>query len=605
MNGADRDGRPGPEPAFIPVLAFAAFFIFFTNLCAAAGYWLGRPPSFTLAAGLGMGLSLALLFPALKKETALRSAFLLSALFLLMSLPLYLVQRANMGHDWLCHVPLTGSLLRGQLPARDLASPERLLPYHYGFNIMAAAVLRIMRWAAPAAHTETALDLASWAGLALLLMAAWTWLRRLNRELPEPARIGRGETVLALALMLYGGGLIFLGRLVDSDVDMWSRGLYTACHPLPFFVGRRPTPLGQALFLFQGALLLFPRESGRLKFVAFLVTHAVLLLVAEDLFLAGVLTGLLLRLSPAWRKDAATYLCAAAAALPLACVQGGLITAALVNAPAGEGMLGWRLRAPFMPGWGLGEPGFLQGRFWAALLVEFPPSLWLIPLAGWAARRRGLALPPAWKALAACCVVFLLVPMFVQSRYAPNDLHRLFFLPQMISLLLLPMHLRLLIPARGLRRIVLVLLTVLLAAGPLSALRAELRHFDRLYGRGWRPDLALPAPPDRFEDGQVWLVSTPYLPALHYNGIFALSAPFGTYGPNVFKIYPKQHEEWLARYLEDPVRHGATRALLTREDLETLRARGVPHRLLDTVPGPGGEEVFILAFPPPPSENRP
>jgi len=580
------------------MVAGAAALLFFINLWAAAAFWAGCPLPFDAAAVLGMASALIVVGWRRKQvaEGKASGRAVRLAAFLLLSLPLYLWIRTHVGHDWLCHIPLTGSIGRGNLPVRDLASPGRLLPYHYGFDVLAGAFLRLARLAAPGRHVESALDATSWAALVLLLAAAWAWWRGFNAGLPEEWRVGRGEMILAMILMLCGGGLVFLGKFLDPSVETWRNNVYAACHPLPLFIGRRPTPLGQAFFLFQMAALPGLRDPARRRpaaWASLAVSNAALWLTSEDLAVASALVALGLLLSPAWRAAARFFLGAAAAALAVAAIQGGLLTA-LVFHPGGAGVAGWRIRPPFMPGWGLGEPGWGQGRFWAAWLAEFPVALWLLPAAGLAARFQKKRLPPEWKALAACAGLFLLLPLFVQARFSPNDLHRLFFLPQMISLLMLPLHLRILLPRPAWRTPILALVAALLVAGPLPALRAEVRRFDALYGPGWQPDLALPLPADRFERGAVWLVSTRYLPALHYNGLFALSAPFGMYGPNYFKIYPAQHEEWLARCLEDPVRFGATRALLSREDAARLRANGAPFRAEDVIDSAG--EPAVLAF---------
>lgn len=578
----------------------AAALLFFINLWAAAGFWAGVPLSFEAAALLGAGSAAVLTSWTLKQgagQKAGGAAVRLSS-FLLLSLPLYLWIRTQVGHDWLCHIPLAGSIVRGNLPARDLASPGNLLPYHYGFDLLAAAAARLARVLFPFLEIETALDLASWGALALLLTAGFSWLRAVNERMPESARIGWGETVLALVLALYGGGLIFAGKHVDPGVEAWCLDRYAACPPLALLVGRRPTPLGQALFLFNMALLLhLERAEKRRPMTGVMVgvASAALLLTAEELYAAGVLAGVALLFWPATRRAARFFLLASLAALPVALAQGGLLTAVAFNETPAGGGFAWRFRPPFMPGWGLDEPTAASPRFWAAWLVEFPVSLWLVPAALWVARRRGVGLPIHWKVLAACAGLYLLLPLVVQSPQAPQEMHRLFLLPQMLSLLLLPLNLRLLWPAARFRPVLLAGLSVLLLAGPLRGMVAESRHFERLYGRNWRPDLALPLPSDRFERGAVWLVSTRYLPALHGNGIFALSAPFGTYGPNYFKIFPAQHEEWLARYLQDPVRFGATRALLTPADAARLRASGAPFRAED-VTDAAGEPATLFFF---------
>ena len=276
-------------------------------------------------------------------------------------------------------------------------------------------------------------------------------------------------------------------------------------------------------------------------------------------------------------------------AAPLIAFQGGLASGLLLNEPLSTGMGLFDLHAPRLPGTDLGRPGFREPLFWMALLVELPVTIPLLILFA-----RSL---PRWIGvpLGVTSAAFLLVPLCVTFGYADHDTHRLLFLPQLLSLVLVPALIAGRVQGERGRAAAYAALFLLTLPGPILYASSRLLRV----GYGNAEIVAMETRMSRTDEltqpGRVWLASfTDYQP-LHFNGVFSLSAPFGTYGPGFYCIGSWNYMAWLNEYLKNPSRYGATHGLLLDTDLDTLRSNGVAHQVIETLPGRAAP-VHVVAF---------
>jgi len=518
------------------------------------------------------------------------------SLRLLAILPLILLLTATVGyllhqdirHDGPAHYAIAQSIARGNLPVHDLAFPANLLPYHYGFDALAGALLAWGRGLGIALHPETALDTVSIAMTASLLIAGLAVCVLLFGGLRSY------EAGLVLALVTFGGGLVYLIPLLGLDLQPWRSCWYGAFTPFLDYVGRRPAVMGQVTFLLLTAMVAAARERrGRtLNSMLLLgVLQMSLAMSAEELLLAFWLATSGLLGMRSHRSTGAFVFRSLAVSLPLLMLQGGWITASWANHEftGGIGALTWH--APSLPGWNLQHPRFDQKEFWYGLLAEVPPTVWLLPFGlSWYWRNREDHAPAL--CLVAVSLCFLVLPLFVTATFSPPDAHRLFLLPQLVSFLAFPAVTRQWALQPAVRRGFMIGTTAAMLVGPLLYSRSYLAMVESAGVRGRRPEAVCPVPPEYRTLDRVWLASPGVFDKLLYEGLYVLTAPFGTYGAGYYSISNQEHLKWHRGYLQDPPGAGATHAVLNEEDYSKLRA--VAHHVLYTAVGARGEKAMVV-----------
>lgn len=162
------------------------------------------------------------------------------------------------------HISIVSEIGRGVYPPRHLTFPQFELRYHYGFNVLAAAVCALWRLPIPAA-----IDVVTLAGFFL----SWCLLGAIGRQVAG----GRTGGVITALVVLFGGGLPWLVPLdesgaIDRTMTLSSHGGVNLNPPVISYVFQHPWSLGLPLGL---ALLVVhldgSRRAGRLAAMGLLL----------------------------------------------------------------------------------------------------------------------------------------------------------------------------------------------------------------------------------------------------------------------------------------------------------------------------------------------
>jgi hypothetical protein len=340
----------------------------------------------------------------------------------------------------------------GDIPPHFYMNAGFLFKYHYGFELLAAIVMRLgglFPW--------SAFDLTKGAVAALALGLAAVWGRRVG---------GRWSVgiVLAFVLAMADGGRWLLSLLpvswvvqASQHISMWGSGFQSGenlIHALssPWAIaGGPPTPLPFAyvngimepfiLYLQAGPrslllliifclLLLIGRQSTKYGWLVFVPLLALLALAAEAeyvLFCAGLLAALAIMLSrsatPRLRRQWLELAAAGAASAAFALLQGGTITETVrglllgSSGSAAAPGVGFGLRfPPAIVSAHLGELHLTSPGELMVGLFEVGPALLLAPLVvlfglRWVRRGRSL-----WVAFAASTLFGFIVPIFIRYQ---------------------------------------------------------------------------------------------------------------------------------------------------------------------------------------------
>ncbi|HET7009808.1 MAG TPA: hypothetical protein VFI11_03445 [Anaerolineales bacterium] len=349
----------------------------------------------------------------------------------------------------------------GPIPPPFYMNPDFLFPYHYGFQLFGAMLMRIgglFPW--------SAFDLAKGILGALTVGLSVIWGRRATRSWV-------GAVVVGMVLLLASGSrwllLLVPSPIVSGasrDLVMWGSAAQTAADlphalgsawgieggppfPLPFafvngifqplvlYLQSGPVSLGlMALFLL---LVLYPARSARWAWGVLAVLLALWGLAAESsfvLFGLGLVGASVLIVSRRGRRQARSqalaFLAIAAVAAIVAMLQGGTRTEAarrvLESGSAGgsgSSFAGFSFRAiPSIVSSHLGEMRLSRPGEILLAVFELGPALLLAPVAGWAALRalrRGQVLPLAFGL---STFFGFIVPIFVRYE-VDRDITRL------------------------------------------------------------------------------------------------------------------------------------------------------------------------------------
>jgi hypothetical protein len=354
------------------------------------------------------------------------------------------------------HLPLVSVMAAGDIPPHFYANPERTFAYHYGLQVLAAAMVRIggfLPW--------SGWDMARALALSLTGALAWLWVRRIARN--------SWASFAGAMLAIFGGGsrwlLLFLpsswlsrlGANLELQPSLLLAGPdFYAAMPSPWPVdGGGPLQLPFAfadgiyvplnyLLGSTGALpaltvlvilLLASRRGMRTsQAIVYGLLLAGLALSAEHLFVLvlaalGITLGVRLLMrrrgkTPAFKEPLGPWIAALMLSIPLSLVQGGFLTEsarAYVSALLGQvetlttNAYGFSLRWPpgLMSGH-LGPLSLLDPGQALMLLAELGPALLLGPLVAcaWLVRRAGRLHWPVILTWAS--MVSLLFPVFVR-----------------------------------------------------------------------------------------------------------------------------------------------------------------------------------------------
>ena len=377
---------------------------------------------------------------------------------------------STQGFDAGFHWPLISTISHGNFPVRLPQSPDFYVQYHYGFDLVAAAVghlAELSPWTASALVTSVAVALA-----ALLASAlghhAWGSLRL---------------ALLMPLFLFFSGGLLYLdafGDLASSD-DLWGYGRQIADRILSqqaftpgYFhgniadtsaVGLHSRPWGFSMPLFLLFLFLTYRQSQEPQSrTAILIglTLGALALAQETTFAIAAAAFALYRgglLLFRWRgeglagirREAAYDGVTLAVAGALAAIQGGVITDALLHRNSDEvsgSITGFSLRreigfvswAGFVP---IGHDGW-----WETVLKEFGLPLLFFPAYVFVAVRKP---HPLTTLLLIISTLAFLTPLVIEYRTSDVELTRLFGLSQVSNGLLLAITLNHLLSWAGSR----------------------------------------------------------------------------------------------------------------------------------------------------------
>jgi tetratricopeptide (TPR) repeat protein len=588
---------PEPEasagfPALHALPCFLFLWLFATSLSAALVSLSGRAPPVLFCASLCASVAAVVVAAAAAQRRFLPAiaghGWAAGGAAAALALAAYGFLRRDLNYDFHCHYALTCGILHGNIPPRDPAWPPNILPYHYIFDLLAALVQGLRLVAERNPHVEVSLDAASAISLFVLLLSAVLLLRE-AASLFGRVR-GRGW-VPAMLLIVLGGGFSWLAPLIGEPVYAWHGSRYEAFHPLVQYLGRRPAVLGQAAFCFSLATALrlhrLPSLRGWYSWLALLASSSVLLLGAPELLVAVGLFGLALLGSRAARPAAVLLFSAVVPAMLLSLAQGGVLAALRAGGWMPGGV---SLHFPRLPTFFHFPPPATSARFWTLLLVEAPPTIWLML---WFLGRRAFRDRERAVARAVLFVVlmFLIAPTVLSLGFSPRDAQRLLLMPSLLSFVLFPVAQPRLarFPRAGL--LLGASLVVAMAVGPI-------RHAARGIYRpppGFQPDLSCAVPEELLTPGRVWIASAPFHAELLLNGHLVLSAPYGTYGPFYFEIPPEQHARWHGRYLAAPGFSGAARAALNDRDARRVVAATAAAEIA-AVSVTNGDTLHILGF---------
>jgi hypothetical protein len=150
------------------------------------------------------------------------------------------------------HISIVSEIGRGVYPPRHLTFPQFELRYHYGFNVLVAALCAL--WRLP---TDVGIDVVTLAGFFLAWCLLWTIGRRVAGY-----SLGGGITAF---VTLFGGGLPWIVPLgeadaIDRTMTLSSYGGVNLNPPVISYVFQHPWSLGLPLGL---AVLLLHLEAGR------------------------------------------------------------------------------------------------------------------------------------------------------------------------------------------------------------------------------------------------------------------------------------------------------------------------------------------------------
>ncbi len=358
------------------------------------------------------------------------------------------------------HIPLISMLARGYIPPVDYLNPHVGLPYHYGFDLFGASLVRIgylFPWAA--------FDV----GKAILwgygVILAWVWASWYLQK--------QFQKLVALGVMVFAGGARYLLLLLpapllsalDKTSPLWgttaatgstlsvvlTRNWHVDGGPLlswpvaflsgisnPYIMGHSGvTTLAVVVFFLVWVVWLRVRVEAKGS-----VLTALLLgfwaLVAETTYVL-VLAGSALLLIWGWKKriwrEMKPWIVAVLLSLPLALLQGGVLTEYLlrmlhleqVTTPtffAGGFSLRW---PPAVVSAHLGPLSVFSPLAWVVAIAEMGVSVVVAPLAwqwGWQRFARGRAEEMVLGVYLVSAMLGFLIPMFV--RYSVDrDIARL------------------------------------------------------------------------------------------------------------------------------------------------------------------------------------
>ena len=400
------------------------------------------------------------------------------------------------GFDAGFHWPLISTISHGNFPVRLPQSPDFYVQYHYGFDLVAAAVGRLADlspWTASALTTSVVVALA-----ALLASAlghhAWGSLRL---------------ALLMPLFLFFSGGLLYLDVFRDlaSSEDLWGYGQQIVDRIFsqqPFGRGyfhgsmvdtyavvlhARTQAFGMPLFLLFLFLAYRQSREPHLGTALFLgATLGALALAQVTTFAIAAASFALYRgglLILRWRREGVKTvrrqalldsLILAVAGL-LAVVQGGVITDALLHSGGGDvsgsiTSLSLRREIGFVSAGGFVPIG--GGGWWQTVLKEFGLPLLLFPAYVVVAVRRP---HPVTSLLVIVSTLSFLTPLFMEYPTSDGELRRLFGLSQVSNGLLLAITLNHLLSWAGSRPFALVGACALVALVAFSPLMFNLRAF--------------------------------------------------------------------------------------------------------------------------------
>ena len=422
--------------ALVPlaVIIGAGVFVFLCNVLA---YAVGVALAFPIAAILLLLAAVYLLVRPLRKPEPLVAEGLLgTGIYLVISGAFFVIVVANYlvvpTMDYYIHYDAANRLAMGQFPLMNVASPDLHAKYHYGVNLLAAALIRLGNLPVEGAFLFIGIGIP----FALFLMVY------------ALAREATGSRYLALVpalLAAFNDGLQFLTPRVQAwHLDRWAREFngitltertrlaeylgsflpneYTS---YPRFIINPHALFGLALLFAVFYLLLVRRDHswpGLLPAGALLATLA---LVEESLMVfagAGLAVAIATgeRQCLPWRRFFLVGCLTAATIL----VQGGVITDILFRGAGGEGFsqaFSWNW--PILVWFNNLIPVQLgTSPFWLEhyVLILGIPLLLLPVLALWAVWRG----QPVEKGILTVAVLGFLIPHLIAYTYSP-DLYRL------------------------------------------------------------------------------------------------------------------------------------------------------------------------------------
>ncbi len=430
-------------------------FIVLSNLLAQV---ISLPIAYWLSAGLIFisGLMLAVI-----NRKSLRSSLVvwrnwpqlvvLLAVFLVFTL----ILRGLAIFDDYYHLPLISVMATGDIPPHFYLDPSLHLPYHYGLQVFAAALVRLGGF-----FVWSAWDISRAAMLAFAVLLAWLWLRRVTRS-QLAAYLGTGLLVFGgaaryLLLLIPNPVLAHMGANLHMDISGITAGgdLVTALTniwpmdgggPFPFpyaFASGILEPLNMQLgatgSMWQVTILLLlllwrPRKNSPLAMVTLTVVLASLALSAEHVFalvVAGMVIIFIISLvrnrvlkRPNNREHLITWGIPLLVSTLVALFQGGYITGGVMSLVSKitsrtypmvtTDFQGFSLRwPPAMPSGHFGPLSLFDPGQIVILLAEAGPALILLPFViyYWLKKLKTTSRLP--QALAAGSIISLLFPVF-------------------------------------------------------------------------------------------------------------------------------------------------------------------------------------------------
>jgi hypothetical protein len=211
------------------ITGFAAGLLFFIALSNLFAHVLPLPAAFWSASGLiflgGVGLAIGW---TMRRQPGGRLRFILSELsaplrswpqiasLLGLTLLFELIGRGLAIFDDYLHIPLVSVMAAGDIPPHFYLDPTKYFSYHYGLQVLAASLVRMAGF-----FPWSAWDLSKALAIALTMMLAWVWIRRVTRS--------ERAAYLGSFLVTFASGARWLLLLVPIPILL---RLTTGIHPI-------------------------------------------------------------------------------------------------------------------------------------------------------------------------------------------------------------------------------------------------------------------------------------------------------------------------------------------------------------------------------------